>query len=155
MTAKRKQPAARTTRELIERAESGTLTAADRAAMAHLDTAMARAVDLATARLTSTLRETAAVLRAQASELPEYALLLPAAPPEYALLGRNTDRAAIAAPEAHTYQLQLGEGEPEARAVWQVLGTLTPEARRVLAIICGWWGFRGWGWKRRWRSFGA
>jgi hypothetical protein len=142
MTAKRKQPAARTTRELIERAESGTLTAADRAAMAHLDTAMARAVDLATARLTSTLRETAAVLRAQASELPEYALLLPAAPPEYALLGRNTDRAAIAAPEAHTYQLQLGEGESEARAVWQVLGTLTPEARSVLAIICGWWAER-------------
>jgi hypothetical protein len=141
MTAKRREPA-RSARQLIERADSGTLTAADREALAHLSATTQRAVDIATARLNATLREAAATLRAQASELPEYALLLPAAPPEYALLGRNTDRAAIAAPEAHTYQLQLGEGEPEARAVWQVLGTLTPEARRVLAIICGWWAER-------------
>jgi len=141
MMAKRKEPA-RSARELMQRAESGTLTAADTQAIASLDSAVQRAVDIATARLNATLREAAATLRAQASELPEYALLLPAAPPEYALLGRNTDRAAIAAPEAHSYQLTLGDGEPESRAVWQVLGTLTPEARRVLAIICGWWAER-------------
>lgn len=141
MTAKRKQPA-RSARELIERAESGTLTAADRDAIAQLSTTAQRAMAPMMAQMGARAREVAAILRAQASELPEYALLLPAAPPEYALLGRNTDRAAIAAPEAHTYQLTLGEGEPERRAVWQLLGTLTPEARRVLAIICGWWAER-------------
>ena len=141
MTAKRRPPA-RSARELIERAEAGTLTAADRAAEAQLSATALRAVEVATAQFTAQLREVAATLRAQADTLPEYALLLPATPPEYALLGRNTDRAAVAAPEAHTYQLQLGDDGSTTHAVWQVLGTLSPEARRVLAVICGWWAER-------------
>ncbi|NBP99435.1 MAG: hypothetical protein EBU51_07785 [Synechococcaceae bacterium WB6_3A_227] len=139
MMAKRREPA-RSARELMQRAESGTLTAADKQAMASLDGAFQRAVDIATALQSAQLRELAATLRAQASELPAYAVLLPAAPPLYALLGRNTDRAAALAPEAHSYQLKLGDGTPTGtESVWLVLGTLSPEARRVLAIICGWW----------------
>jgi hypothetical protein len=145
--AKRKQPA-RSGRELIERESAGTLTADDREAAALFTATSLRAIELATARYTAQLREAAATLRAQAGELPEYALLLPAAPPEYALLGRNTDRAAITAPEPHSYQLRLTDGTPtDKRAVWQVLGTLSPEARRVLAIICGWWAERD---KQQW-----
>lgn len=137
--AKRKEPA-RSARELIEREQAGTLTAADRESAEQLAATIDRAVAVATAVQTAQLRELAATLRAQASELPAYAVLLPAAPPLYALLGRNTDRAAALAPEPHSYQLKLGDGTPSGyESVWLVLGTLTPEARRVLAIICGWW----------------
>jgi len=137
--AKRKQPA-RSGRELIEREAAGTLTAEDRESAQQLVATIDRAVAAATAVQTAQLRELAATLRAQASELPAYAVLLPAAPPLYALLGRNTDRAAALAPEPHSYQLKLGDGTPSGyESVWLVLGTLTPEARRVLAIICGWW----------------
>jgi len=137
--AKRREPA-RTARELIEREKAGTLTAADKQAAEQLTAKMLDAITTATALQSAQLRELAATLRAQASELPAYAVLLPAAPPLYALLGRNTDRAAALAPEAHSYQLKLGDGTPTGtESVWLVLGTLSPEARRVLAIICGWW----------------
>ena len=150
MAAKGKQPA-RTLRELIERAEAGTLTAADRAMSDRLSTSAQRAAGVAIAPLTATMRDIAATLRAQAEEPAEYALILPSADPAavvagspaYALLARNTGRAALAAPEPVAYAQQLGMDDDPAALVSistrLLVNSLSVDAQRLLYLLGGRW----------------
>lgn len=150
MAAKGKQPA-RTLRELIERAESGTLTAADRAMSDRLSTSAQRIAAVAMEPLTATMRDLAATLRAQAEEPAEYALILPSADPTavvagspaYALLARNTGRAALAAPEPVAYAQQLGMDDDPAAMVSistrLLVNSLSVDAQRLLYLLGGRW----------------
>jgi len=155
MMAKRKRtPSAESTQQ----AASEALAMAVQTLMQRgtpLDDAMRQVAVVAGAPLAAAMAAAAAELRALAEQPAEYALVLPSADPAavvagtpaYALLARNTGRAAVIAPEAHTYTKgyaqQLGMDDDPADIVSistrLLVDSLSVDAQRLLYLLGGRW----------------